>query len=91
MGAEDPRTKESDLWLKELTSNALLSAQRAREQAQSATRPSGVTATSVPNGQQQQHPGNMPIEQAVQFINDGSQRTTPSSKKGKKKSQNKRK
>ncbi|KAG2225941.1 hypothetical protein INT45_006637 [Circinella minor] len=91
LGAEDPRTKESDLWLKELTSNALLSAQRAREQAQSATRPSGVTATSVPNGQQQQHPGNMPIEQAVQFINDASQRTTPSSRKGKKKSQNKRK
>lgn len=28
LGAEDPRTKESDMWLKELTSNAVLTAQR---------------------------------------------------------------
>ncbi|KAI9249451.1 clustered mitochondria-domain-containing protein [Phascolomyces articulosus] len=92
LGAEDPRTKESDMWLKELTSNALLSAQRAREQAQSATRPSGVAATSVPNGNiAQQQPGNMPIEQAVQYINGDTPRTGSSSRKNKKKSQNKRK
>ncbi|KAI8144263.1 clustered mitochondria-domain-containing protein [Fennellomyces sp. T-0311] len=92
LGAEDPRTKESDMWLKELTSNALLSAQRAREQAaQSAVRPSGATAAVVPNGNAQQasqQPGEMPIEDVLQYINGDSSRTTP--RKGKKKSQNKR-
>ncbi|KAI9497198.1 clustered mitochondria-domain-containing protein [Zychaea mexicana] len=96
LGAEDPRTKESDMWLKELTSNALLSAQRAREQAQSAVRPSGATAAAaaVPKGtaqqQQQQQPGDMPIEQVLQYINGDSPRTATSARKGKKKAQNKR-
>ncbi|KAG0166155.1 Intracellular distribution of mitochondria [Apophysomyces sp. BC1034] len=87
LGVEDPRTKESDMWLKELTSNALITAQRAREQSKATATPIAAAAekpsqaakkTEVPRGE-------LPIEQVLQYINS----PNVSSRKGKKKTQSK--
>ncbi|CAO3631081.1 unnamed protein product [Cunninghamella blakesleeana] len=96
LGEEDPRTKESDMWLKELTSNALLTAQRAQEQQQSlleraaAATIAANTPSSKHSSKQQQSveipKGELPIDQVLQYINNGSS----GSRKQGKKNQNKR-
>ncbi|CAO3629987.1 unnamed protein product [Cunninghamella echinulata] len=108
LGNDDPRTKESDMWLKELTSNALLTAQRAREQqhslleraaAAASTNTTTITNTTTTSSSssskhtskhQQQSTdvpkGELPIDQVLQYINNGSS----SSRKQGKKSHNKR-
>ncbi|KAL0073572.1 clustered mitochondria-domain-containing protein [Phycomyces blakesleeanus] len=79
LGPEDPRTKESDTWLRELTSNALLTAQRALDQIKVAETsvaqptPTAAPAPQVPRGE-------LPIDQVLQYINAPS-----TSRKGKKK------
>ncbi|OBZ85999.1 Clustered mitochondria [Choanephora cucurbitarum] len=86
LGPEDPRTKDSDLWLKELTSNAVLIAQRAREeQARANSKPATApnvnkkaSAPEIPHGE-------LPIDQVLQYINGES-----GSRKGKKKNQKKK-
>lgn len=78
------------MWLKELTSNAIVSAQRAREQqlraaqAQQA-RPSGRAATngSASAAQNGHAPrGDMPIEQILEYIQKDD---APRARKNKKK------
>ncbi|CAM0142559.1 Intracellular distribution of mitochondria [Umbelopsis sp. WA50703] len=85
LGPEDPRTKESDLWLKELTSNAVLSAKQAEAEkaklAQKASASSGKIqpskTTSVPTGE-------LPIDQLVQYINEDTKKPASKKTKGKK-------
>ena len=87
LGPEDPRTKDSDLWLKELTTNAVLMAQRARDQQQQLQQQQQQqqqqAAKTAPTAAESS-PGELPIDQVLQYING------PSSKKGKKKNQKKK-
>ncbi|KAL7335666.1 Intracellular distribution of mitochondria [Mucor circinelloides] len=88
LGPEDARTKDSDLWLKELTTNAVIVAQRAREEKINADANSTTTPVSVPEPTQSKpQVGELPIDQVLQFINGDS---SSKSKKGtQKKSQKK--
>ncbi|KAI8337160.1 clustered mitochondria-domain-containing protein [Chlamydoabsidia padenii] len=89
LGQDDYRTKESDAWLKELTSNALLTAQRARELEQQQQQ---LQQQQKPSDKTKQHTtkpteiakGELPIDQVLQYINNG---TSGSSRKSGKKSQ----
>ena len=86
LGPEDPRTKDSDLWLKELTSNAVLIAQRAREeQARASSMPIATPNTSKKASVPEIPHGELPIDQVLQYINGES-----GSRKGKKKNQKKK-
>ncbi|KAG1469939.1 hypothetical protein G6F56_002970 [Rhizopus delemar] len=78
LGPEDPRTKDSDLWLKELTTNAVLMAQRAREQQQQQQQQLQQQQQQQPTIPAEPARGDLPIDQVLQYING------PSSKKGKK-------
>ncbi|KAI9314033.1 clustered mitochondria-domain-containing protein [Dichotomocladium elegans] len=92
LGAEDPRTKESDLWLKELTQNAVLTAKRIQQEAQlsqTQARLSGSAPAAAAAAAAQIPRGNMPIDQVVQYIN-GTGPNGNSTRKGKK-NQKKRK
>jgi protein TIF31 len=81
------------LWLKELTSNAVIVAQQAREEQ--ARRANGIattpvsnpTTTTTNNNKKEVSRGELPIDQVLQYINGES--TT--SRKGKKKTQQKKK
>lgn len=91
LGPEDPRTKDSDLWLKELTTNAVILAQQARiEQAQQKAVPvsSNNTAPATKKTAAEIPRGELPIDQVLQYIN-GDEATA--ARKGKKKSQKKNK
>ncbi|GAB5586112.1 Intracellular distribution of mitochondria [Umbelopsis nana] len=85
LGEEDPRTKESDLWLKELTSNAIFTAKQA--EAEKARLSEKVSASSAKIQQTKPNVvprGELPIDQLVQFINEGSQKPASKKSKGKK-------
>ncbi|KAI8076797.1 clustered mitochondria-domain-containing protein [Halteromyces radiatus] len=93
LGKDDYRTKESDAWLKELTSNALLTAQRSRElQQQQQQEQQEKSLSSDPSKQSnktsQVAKGELPIDQVLQYINNGS--SGSSSRKSSKKSNQKR-
>ncbi|KAI8636869.1 clustered mitochondria-domain-containing protein [Parasitella parasitica] len=91
LGPEDARTKDSDLWLKELTTNAVIVAQRAREEKDNAAVNNFATPVTVPEPMQQKPKvGELPIDQVLQYIN-GDSTTVKSKKGGQKKSQKKRK
>ncbi|KAG2213982.1 hypothetical protein INT47_001252 [Mucor saturninus] len=85
LGAEDPRTKDSDLWLKELTQNAVMVAQQAREDQ--ARRASNATKTMPVSVKEDTQPvvGELPIDQVLQYING--QGANGGARKGKKKNQ----
>ncbi|KAI8359983.1 clustered mitochondria-domain-containing protein [Blakeslea trispora] len=86
LGPEDPRTKDSDLWLNELTSNAVLIAQRAREeQARASSKPIATPNTGKKVSVPEVPHGELPIDQVLQYINGES-----GSRKGKKKNQKKK-
>lgn len=91
LGPEDPRTKDSDLWLKELTSNAVIVAQQAREeQARRANGTATVPVSSpapIPAATAEVPRGELPIDQVLQYINS----EAGSARKGKKKTQKKHK
>lgn len=88
LGPEDARTKDSDLWLKELTTNAVIVAQRAREEKDNAALNSTTTPVSVPEpAQLKPQVGELPIDQVMQFINGDS--SSKSKKGAQKKSQKK--
>jgi protein TIF31 len=88
LGEEDPRTKESELWLKELTSNAIFSAKHAEAEKAKLTQKAAASTGSTKI--QQNKPsvvprGEMPIEQLVQYINNEvSQKASAKKSKGKK-------
>ena len=86
LGPEDPRTKDSDLWLKELTSNAVLMAQRARQQQQQQQQQQQTRVMATPASTSEPVRGDLPIDQVLQYINSPSS----TSKKGKKKNQKKK-
>ena len=89
LGPEDARTKDSDLWLKELTTNAVIVAQRDREEKNNAITNNTATVkpVSVPEPTQPKPKvGELPIDQVLEFINGDS---TKSKKGGQKKSQKK--
>lgn len=82
LGPEDARTKDSDLWLKELTQNAVMVAQQAREdQTRRASNASKTMPVSTPVVQPVV--GELPIDQVLQYINGESTGV----RKGKKKNQ----
>ncbi|KAI8393980.1 clustered mitochondria-domain-containing protein [Radiomyces spectabilis] len=94
LGVEDPRTKESDMWLKELTSNALLTAQRAREHEAkakdlpAAAAAAAAAATARATKKKIEIPkGELPLEEVLKYINGDAQ---ASARKGKKKAQKNR-
>lgn len=100
LGPEDPRTKDSDLWLRELTQNAVAVAQQAREEqarnAAGATKTTpmaaaGSAASAAGPAASAAVPevprGELPIDQVLQYING---EPTTAARKGKK-SQKKRK
>ncbi|KAI7900383.1 clustered mitochondria-domain-containing protein [Cokeromyces recurvatus] len=90
LGPEDPRTKDSDVWLKELTTNAVIMAQRAREEQQVNTNKTISTTTPEVIRKQVKIPekpkGELPIDQLLKYINGENKEN---SQKGKKKSQKK--
>jgi protein TIF31 len=94
LGPEDPRTKDSDLWLKELTTNAVILAQQARED-QAKKVGNGTSTVPVSNGSApaaalsvpEVPRGELPIDQVLQYINGES----TGARKGKKKTQKKHK
>ncbi|ORX48226.1 hypothetical protein DM01DRAFT_1376834 [Hesseltinella vesiculosa] len=90
LGEDDPRTKESSMWLKELTANATATAQRARIQQQQPTlMPTNAQAVSSTPAPAREIPkGELPIDQVMQFINGDS--GAKGSKKAGKRSGNKR-
>ncbi|KAI8074519.1 clustered mitochondria-domain-containing protein [Gongronella butleri] len=91
LGDEDPRTKESDMWLKELTANALATAtaQRAKlmQQQQQQANLVPTNTHAVPHGRAQQTQdiptGEMPIDQVMQYINGDANKTSSTKKAGK--------
>lgn len=85
LGPEDARTKESDLWLKELTSNAVLSAKQAEvEKAQLAQKASASSGKIQPNKTTAVPTGELPIDQLVQYINEDNKKPSSKKTKGKK-------
>ncbi|KAI8971247.1 clustered mitochondria-domain-containing protein [Pilobolus umbonatus] len=90
LGPEDSRTKDSDMWLKELTTNAVLIAQKAREEQTSTIQPApAVSNVGIPSKAPEVVQGELPIEQVMKFINGDA--TSSNARKGKKKSQKKHK
>lgn len=90
MGPEDPRTKDSDAWLKELTSNAVIMAQRAREQQMLEKTTPINSSTVVSEKKKSDVPrGELPIDQVLQYING--EPSGAARKGGKKKTQKKHK
>jgi len=84
LGEEDPRTKESDLWLKELTSNAIFTAKQAEvEQAKLAQKASASGAKLQPTKSNAVPRGELPIDQLVQYINEESGKANAKKSKGK--------
>ncbi|KAI9254747.1 clustered mitochondria-domain-containing protein [Helicostylum pulchrum] len=73
LGPEDARTKDSDLWLKELTQNAVMVAAQARaEQARNAAgaMKTAPVSTSAPAAAAAAVPrGELPIDQVLSYIN----------------------
>ncbi|CAO3579582.1 unnamed protein product [Absidia cylindrospora] len=91
LGKDDHRTKESDAWLKELTSNALLTAQRAQEQQQLQDQqpPLEKVKQHANNAKTEAAKGELPIDQVLQYINNGTSGSS-SRKTGKKSNQKRR-
>ncbi|RKP13274.1 clustered mitochondria-domain-containing protein, partial [Piptocephalis cylindrospora] len=85
VGPEDPRTRESEFWLQQLTTNAVLAARKAKEQAAKVEVPSphgrlGMMKQgkgSSPGPKQPKARGELPIDELLQYIE------SPSRGKGK--------
>ncbi|KAI9487743.1 MAG: clustered mitochondria-domain-containing protein [Benjaminiella poitrasii] len=95
LGPEDPRTKDSDVWLKELTTNAVIMAQRAREEQRQQQTKANKPVSTMEDVKKQAAPtaretpkGELPIDQVLKYINGDE--SGEGVRKGKKKSQKKR-
>lgn len=73
------------MWLKELTSNAVLSAKQAEaEKAKLTQKASASTGKIQPNKTTAVPTGELPIDQLVQYINEDAKKSASKKTKGKK-------